>query len=291
MTPLYKETFLIMGCIGVINFIVHTSIMMFLLRIRVLRQKKSNQLLVNLNIGYALAGINLFATIFDKSNMLNYLTYASYAYGNAALVLLTIDRCVMIRWPFRYQSLPKYVQCFSLMASPATALVALFIGIFNDDGTASTVAMRVPAMRRAMIFTVSVFILVLFVSNLIVYLILRKQKQAISQATVASRNSNTNSKAARIRRDLTTFYICFGCVITYIILWLPELIRHSIWYVNGVHIEGATQNITVVILNLNPCCDAFVLVFFNKELKSHLKDLISRRAQRRQVKVIAQNKD
>ena len=193
MTRLYQATFITIGCIGVINFIVHTFIMMFLLRIRVLRQKKSNQLLVNINIGHALVGITLFATIFDKSNILTYINYATYVYGNTALVLLTVDRCVMIRWPFRYQSLPKYVHYLFLMASPLTALAGLLIGIVNDNGTAKTAAVRVPAMRRAMIFTIFAWLSILFVSNLIVYLVLRKQRRAISVATVAS---TTNKRRA-----------------------------------------------------------------------------------------------
>ena len=244
-----------------------------------LRQKKSNQLLNNHNIGHIVNGFTSFLMIFSKANALTYISYAFSAHGNILLVFLTIDRAILIRWPYRYQTLPSWIQILFLVASPSAAFSSILIGSLRDNGAKSTVALRIPLMRRALVLGISSFSLVLFLSNLVIWLVLQKQKRAIrlnepSQAT-------TNDRIGRVRRDIASFYVCFGCVITYIILWLPELTRQSMWFFQGANIEGIVKNISVVILSLNPTSDAFVLVFFNKELKHHLKRFFRRFRPRR----------
>ena len=183
----------------------------------------------------------------------------------------------MIRWPYRYQTLPKCIQVFFLSASPLSALGMFILGFLKNNGTTKTVSIRIAEMRKTGVFNISLFSFALFVSNFIVYMVLRKQKRAIRASEISS---TQNNRVARIRRDLASFYVCFGCVFTYVLIWLPELTRQYIWLITGKDIEGSFMAIALGILPFNPICDAFVLVFFNKELKNNLKRIFRRRQAR-----------
>ena len=121
-------TFAVLGGLGLINCTLHSFIMVFLVYVPALRQKKSNQLLININIGHAVNGFIVFLMIFSKANALTYISYAFSAHGNTSLVFLTIDRAILIRWPFRYQTLPFWIQILFLMASPSAAISSILIG-------------------------------------------------------------------------------------------------------------------------------------------------------------------
>ena len=108
-------TYAVLGGLGLINCTLHSCIMVFLLYVPALRRKKSNQLLINISIGHIVGGFTLFLMIFSKANTLTYINYAFSAHGNISLVILTIDRAILIRWPFRYQTLPSWIQILFLM--------------------------------------------------------------------------------------------------------------------------------------------------------------------------------
>ena len=194
------------------------------------------------------------------------------------MVILTIDRCIMIRWPFRYQTLPTWVQIHFLAASPLSAVVAMLIGFLSESK--GQFAMENPLLRKAMLFGISLLWIALFVANSIVHLAVYKQKNAIRAVQVGQESSE--DRATRIRRDAASFYACFGYVITYIVLWMPELTRQYIWYFTGKDIEGVFVDITLIVVNFNPLCDAFVFVYFNRELKSHLRKIFFRKTQQEQ---------
>ena len=179
----------IYGSVGLLVFVAHTLILTLLLWFPNLRQKKFNQLLVNLNIGHAVTGGTLFAGIFyPRSNMLTYINYAGYAHGNMSLTMLTVDCCIMIRRPFLYQTLPAMFHVALLVTSPLVALSILVDALVNR--------LHVPSHgdRFTMTFIVYAIItltVVLLTLNTLVYLTLLKQKKLIrSNHVVAVGNDN-----------------------------------------------------------------------------------------------------
>ena len=261
------------GITGLIQFLVHAFIMIFLLSVPQLRQRKSNQLLININVGHALTGITLFVMIFIKSNSLTYINYSGYAQGNMALVMLTIDRCIMIRWPFRYQTLPNLFHVIFMVSSPIVASVILVNGVIlfphqpSDDNV---------FYMSLFVYVMIVVMVVLLATNALVYATVLKQKRLIKNTLVASTKRHGDPQSNNIKDDILSFYICLGCVLTYILLWLPELVRQSLWVFEGRNTSAIYLGISRILLNLNPFFDAIILVWFNRELKMHLKKMFKR---------------
>ena len=264
------------GIIGLTEFFIHSFILIFLLSIRQLRGQKSNQLIININIGHAVTGVTLFITWFSLTSIVTHVTFVGVTLGNVALVMLTVDRCIMIRWPFRYQTLPKLFH-FTLMTFPPLTVIGTFIqGILTKRNIRAD---KDPEAMKYFVFGMSFLILVLLISNSIVYWTLIKQKRAIKSCQV-SQPSETSSrdKGIRILKEARSFYICIGCVLTYIVLWFPAIVIQALWVLNGDNTAKTNyQGVSTIIHNLNPLFDALILVWFNKDLKMHLKRLFFRR--------------
>ena len=284
----------IYGCIGLIVFFVHIIILSLLLWYPNLRQKKSNQLLININIGHAITGSTLFATIFyPHSNLLTYINYAGYAHGNVSLTMLTVDRCFMIRRPFLYQTLPAAFHVALLVTSPVVALSIFTEAVVNRLHVASD---KDRFTMTLFVYAIIIVTIVLLTLNTLVYLTLLKQKKLIKSCqvvpigyntennttnTITNNNSNScddpaaSKKVWKVRQDVRSFYICIGCVLTSIVLWMPELIRQSIWLFGGdgkLH-GDAFMGVARILLNLNPLCDAVILIWFNRDLKNKLRNI------------------
>ena len=237
-----------------------------------MRQKKSNQLLININVGHALTGMTYFIDLFLNSNALTYFNYAGYVLGHMALVFLTIDRCILICWPFHYQRLPKVFHVFLMLSSPITSLSVLLHGLINFD---SVPALQNSLAMKGAIYGILVDNILLLFSNSIVYWTVQKQKNAI-QALCVSQNQEPNRKISKVRREVRSFYICIGCVLTSIILWSPILASSIYWLSTGKTASNTFLIVAKISLLMNPFCDAFILVWFNKELRMHLKRIFKK---------------
>jgi len=98
-------------CIVIIYFIIISSI----LTCKKLRRIKTNQLILSLGIGHCIYGMVNFSGVWFHIQ-LGKIAYIGYNYANVAIVMLTIDRCVMICWPFRYETMHVGIHVF-LMSS------------------------------------------------------------------------------------------------------------------------------------------------------------------------------
>ena len=299
---------IIYGTIGLLVCVIHLLIISFLLWFPSLRQKNSNRLFMNLNIGHVVTGLTLFIVVFcPDSNLLTYINYAGYAHGNISLVMLTLDRCFMIRRPFLYQTLPYAYHVALLVTSPIVALSIFIEALVNRLHTPSHLDRFTMTLFVYAIIAVTIFLLAL---NTLVYMTLLKQKRLIRSCLVPTSNSNTanvdnhndnasnrdvtrigfdnnsthntnNTKSTKAtlkwrKSDVFSFYICIGCVFTSTLLWTPELIRQCIWLFGseGKLHEGVFVGFSRILLNLNPICDALILVWFNRELKDKLRGVL-----------------
>ena len=111
--------------------------------------------------------------------------------------------------------------------------------------------------------------------NIMVFRIAQKQKRRIQteQASVDS-NSNTTDDAkqrlAKIKKNLSIFYACFGCTITYILFWLPVVI---LWFLIIKNTQYQKHlPILLAIANFNPISDAILIIRFNKVLRNNVKN-------------------
>ena len=372
------------------TFLIHALIFTVLLCTPSLRCKKANQLLMTLNVAHALTSIFSLTRVlyFDRPypGLLSYVVFGGYCQGNIALVVLTVDRCIMIRWPFRYQALPRWFHVGMIGVSPA-----IFVTIFT---TAVSTQLATRPVRESdmyihtVVYGITIFTVILLLSNSLVYVTLLKQRRSIkalfkmvpknpvqqpplnvtptTKPTLSFLISSNGKMVAKVaaqpsspppllelatvvqplsliqsgktlltgvkrpslqppiefttrttiqsspqlppavpsgsalsssvtvtpnmkKREFRSFYLCFGCVVTYVVFWLPTLINEAVRLhinyntssdVSSGDIPTATgtpvfsENLANMLLILNPLADAVILVWFNKELKHKIKLLI-----------------
>ena len=86
---------------GLTYAIIHFMIAYIILLNKKLRRNLSNLLLLNLNVTYVFCGLVHFSDPRLFSDGL-YIRSPAYFYLSSALWCLTIDRLILIRWPFHY---------------------------------------------------------------------------------------------------------------------------------------------------------------------------------------------
>jgi Serpentine type 7TM GPCR chemoreceptor Srsx. len=284
------EEQLVTSVVGVLVFTCHLPIILLITTSPQLRAKKSNHLLLNLSIGHILTGISNAIGPWTHLPW-GTLAFGGYCYANISQLMLTIDRCLFIRFPFRYQFISFGTHVLFLMASPVT-----YISIIVYRLTRPTLV-AVDVDRAAMlsfIICVSGFMVLFMVPNLVIFAVVRRQKRAIKATSTTSRHPTAlRNKWTSRRKEISAFYICFGCVLTYTGFWLPSLIIKLEEFVSGHPRQRLYFNITIAIANLNPLVDAIILVFYKKELRNRTKTLVKKgRMSQRSVRIwFTTNKD
>jgi len=131
-------------------------------------------------------------------------------------------------------------------------------------------------------FVVVVFVmtLLLLIPNLIVFRIVQKQKVQIESQcrhikASADPSSSTKQDFCK-RREVRSFYLCFGCVITFVLCWLPQLTFKGFEIGTGTRLNYRYIGWAAIITTLNPFLDAWFFVWFNKKLRGRLKDVFKR---------------
>ena len=136
--------------------------------------------------------------------------------------------------------------------------------------------------KKLLVYGLSTLFLVLIASNTIVYTVLLKQKRAIRAITISKNQqpqlSESTDKLTKIKNDIRAFYICLGCVFSYIILWLPALVVQALLlFSESFFINDKVLSLVNFVAHFNLLGDAFILIWFNKELKMNIKKLFKKR--------------
>ena len=250
---------------GLCNVIVYFIIISSILSSKKLRAIKTNHLVINLGIGHCIYGfVNAFGIWFDFK--LSKIAYVGYIYANVAIMMLTVDRCVMIRWPFRYETMHIGIHVLLVSISPLAAALELTKAVMA--GLQNNVVQDNSSMK-VFIYGVSSIMVCLSIPNTLIFLTLQKQKAKLklaSQEVVKSR-----------KKQILAFYVCFGCVITYVLFWMSPLIIAILWSYTNVNVSYDYFSIGMAIANFNPVSDALIFVWFNKQLRKRVKELFTTR--------------
>ena len=261
-----------MSIMGLFMFLLYIFIIFVLLSSPRLRRKKSNQLLMNLSIGHLMTGLSHFAGMWTTFHVSRFV-FLGVFYANISLVTLTIDRCIYIRFPFRYQLLNRGVHVLFMTVSPVLCIVLLFaysLDGLNNPANAGTVA-KIPFLSSLVVTTG-----MLFIPNLVVFRIVRRQRMTILRSQCRDPRNDLSSNVYAKRSEIRTFYICFGCACTYTLLWFPIFVLKVVEIFNGTQINYTHLAISAIVSNMNPFADAFFCICFNKEIKCSLKRLFKR---------------
>ena len=258
---------LVTSIVGILVVLVHSPIMLLILTSSDLRTKRSNHLLLNLSLGHILTGLSNAIGPWTHLPWGTF-SFGGYCYANVCQLMLTIDRLLYIRFPFRYVFISPRLHVSFLLASPVA-----YISIIVYRLTRKTlVAIEVDRVAMlSFIICVSVFMLLFMIPNTVLFAIVRKQHRAI---VVTSTTTFKKSAKSRLhRKEFTAFYICFGCVLTFTCFWLPPLVIKVDEFVRGHTHQRFYFQITIAIANLNPLMDAFILVFFKRDVRKRVKNV------------------
>ena len=72
------------------------------------------------------------------------------------------------------------------------------------------------------------------------------------------------------RKEARSFYVCFGCVITFVLLMSPSVFVRIYNDVSSRSIPKEIYEMTLMLAVLNPLSDIFIYVWFNVELKDFM---------------------
>jgi len=264
---------IIMSIMGFFISLLYMLIIFVLLSNSRLRRKKSNQLLLNLCIGHLMTGISHFAGMWTLHHVSRFV-FTGVLYANVSLVMLTIDRCIYIRWPFRYQLMNRRMHVFFMATSPVLSFL-LFLqyavsGLNKSEYGTSFIAIPFVAILAT---TTGL----LFIPNLLVYRIARQQRADIQQSQHSSCKNDSKSKVCVKKHELRSFYICFGCACSFTLLWFAVFVVKVLEILTRTTVNYQYLAISAIVSNMNPFADAFFCVWFNKEIKYSLKNLFKAR--------------
>ena len=96
------------------------------------RQNKTNQLLLNLSLGYLIVGVS--SAFGSKSDKFILISASGFLHSNIAVFMLCIDRCACIVWPLRYLSLPRAFHIALMCCTPIiSGLTLTFISVKSNE--------------------------------------------------------------------------------------------------------------------------------------------------------------
>jgi len=257
-----------LAIIGFFISLLYMLIIFVLLSSARLREIKSNQLLLNLSIGHTLTGLSHFAGMWTTFRV-GKVVFVAGVYAYLSLAVLTIDRCIYILKPFRYERLHRGWHILCMAISPVLALI--LFAFYVHSGLNNPVHLDTMS-TLPFVFLIFLLIGLLLIPSFIVFRIARRQRNRIVSLRVAL--SNGTVRGTSKMNDIRSFYASFGCVTTFALLWLPHLILR-IWEIaSGVQVRYTYVAITAIIATLNPFSDAVISVWFNKDLKTRLKNVL-----------------
>ena len=283
--------------IGLLIAIIYAVVITFIVNFKKLREKKSNQLLLDLCIGHLLAGMFHFYGLFTLAPV-GKLVFSGYVYSSISLLMLSMDRFIFIVYPFRYSSkLYDRIHIGFIFASPLSCMI--YLGRNFLTGFDKRISGSSESMMSFPISFISVIVILLGL-NFTVYAIICKQRKlikaqcrvtSVTPVTEGSATSNTRERSpprattisdsrkntgtiSRIR-EARAFFSCFGCVITFSLLWIPCVLMAILRRFNNLHVSDTEFKLALVLAaGCNPLSDLLIFVWFNVDLRVSIKKTI-----------------
>ena len=239
--------------ISLIYTILHTYIIVKILSNKKLRILKSQQILVTLSLSYFIAGTVNFQQVFVP--VIKNVAYSAFTWANLALLSLAIDRWIAIQFPFSYAGLTRFVHIGLIGIGPV---------YFLYDVVRVHMSVKVAANQKLIAIGLFCLMLIMLVINIMVYYITLKQKAKIQIQNRPAHTQDNKSIVGVKKSDLSTFYACFGCTMTFIVLWFPTVI--TMFQTDDP--EHPYNYISYIFGNINPISDAVLIVRFNETLRT-----------------------
>ena len=261
---------------GTLIVFINITLAMFIILRKKIRKNLKNCILASLFLSHAIMGIlccflpyrgKLTTTIIDYGSAAMLATFCN-------LMVVTLDRFLAIRYPLIYSKVTT--------TSVAVALILVWL-VPIIFGMITTVYYSLTHL--AFVMATSACMLVLLVENCVVYYIVRKQCKNIRKLIVPSdeliNEREKPNQTAQQANHQRAFFICIAMVLSYVIAWLPALIYVFFDSVLNKKIANkAVLNLIVFLALCNSITDPIIYTWFNRGLKTTIKQFVSERRAR-----------
>ena len=268
--------------------------------IREIRKVMSNKFLLNLLMSHFVVGVLYLFTITlqfmqARRTIVHIIHAAAEIIATSSMIALTIDRCLCIKYPFQYQNFPKWISYLLMFFCWLIGII-----IFICGAVSSVYIMMIYNVRVMYAITGTIAVVVLLVSNTLIFIETRRHIKAISAVSVAHRIESTKTTAPAIdfiacvnpdnvedavnsiqtndlytkssrelkkrfiqKKEIRAAHICILMATSYIFLWVPYFVASYV----GTNTMSYLA-FSIYIGMINSVADPLIYVRFNKKVKT-----------------------
>ncbi|XP_057313867.1 uncharacterized protein LOC130655169 [Hydractinia symbiolongicarpus] len=174
------------------------------------------------------------------------------------LLFVSIDRLIAIKWPFIYHA--------RVQATHYTYVVIILLIMAITIGVLTYIFLQLGYLEEyiqaATLCLILSGLLVLFISNVVLFIETKKQIRAMKQTSLETTNPR--------KQEIKSATICFGLVACFFILWMPKVVDIILRITTEKY--GKQQIIlelaSTFFFNLQPVATTTVYVLANKVIKA-----------------------
>lgn len=176
------------------------------------------------------------------------------------VMLLTIDRVLSVKIPFRYNNLTRRY---------AAALILLAIG-FNVFQFVMMIShfVEVQNLSSKVFSAVSV---ALIICNVLVYLEVRKQLEKMKITTSGNEEERKVSMSRLQKQKLKSIAVSLMFVVSFIVLWVPLIIVATMQEYSKTIFSKVLIMTLILIATFNAMVDPFIYIILNKKVRTELR--------------------
>ena len=245
------------GLQATVTLLLNATLFAFIISRRKLKMKKSNKFFLNLQTVNILQSASVIISLFyvdTKTEMLinNALLITMFL----CLVITTIDRYTVIKFPYKYEKLKKGVVLLIIACSWLPGLSFILSGII------STIEKQELIIISIVMFCFAAIILT--TSNIKVYLIAKEHGNRVKR--------NVHKKI------LKCTYVCITIVLSFVMLWFPFFI-HNILALLNLYAPRNNKVFTIVAVQiglLHSMLGPLLYVLFQRDAKVELRKSLNR---------------
>ena len=248
----------------VTTIVLNIILLLLIVNQKKLRKKHSSKFFLNLQAVHIGLSISSIISTFTESSMEMHLYNAFLMMMFLALLMMTCERYLAIKLPYKYGKLTSHVNDI-IICSWIPPFVFVFLAKIFRHSEQQNVMMGIGLIAVAAIF--------LTTSNASIYFTVRKHFNVINKEKL--KNSPINLTISKESKRLKSVYVCFAIVFAFLLLWFPYFIYDLLTLTNtytDFH-EYFIQSVQPIAL-LNSLLDPILFVCFRHDVKKELRRLL-----------------